>query len=58
MHNIGLEEVTNIQEGVKDVIVQLGQNVSFREFSSLIREDASQVQFILEGVSLLTHWVP
>ena len=44
VHKIGLEEVANIQEGVKEVITQLGQNVSFREFSALIREEESQVQ--------------
>jgi len=54
VHNIGLEEVTNIQEGVKDVIAQLGQNVSFREFSSLIREDASQ-EFASESDALSTY---
>ena len=47
--------MTNIQGGVKDVIAQLGQNVSFREFSSLIREDASQVGTVYFGRCILTH---
>ena len=43
VHNIGLEEVARIQEGVQEVITMLGQNTSAREFSSLIRKDISQV---------------
>ena len=43
VHNIGLEEVARIQEGVQEVITMLGQNTSVREFSSLIRKDISQV---------------
>ena len=44
VHNIGLVEVSHIQEGVKDLIQQLGQNVSFKEFASRIRADVSQVE--------------
>ena len=43
VHNIGLEEVARIQEGVQEVITMLGQNTSAREFSSLIRKDKTQV---------------
>ena len=43
VHNIGLAEVAVIQEGVQEVINRLGQNTSFREFASLMREDVSQV---------------
>ena len=43
VHNIGLAEVASIQEGVQEVITMLGQNTSFREFASLMREDVSQV---------------
>ena len=47
VHNIGLAEVAVIQEGVQEVISRLGQNTSFREFASLMREDVSQVVHIL-----------
>ena len=47
VHNIGLVEVSHIQEGVKDLIQQLGHNTSFREFASLIRADVSQVQICI-----------
>ena len=43
VHNIGVSEVARIQEGVQEVITMLGQNISAREFSSLIRKDISQV---------------
>ena len=43
VHNIGLAEVAVLQEGVQEVISRLGQNTSFREFASLMREDVSQV---------------
>ena len=36
-----------LQEGVQEVINRLGQNTSFREFASLMREDVSQVVHIL-----------
>jgi len=54
VHDIGLVEVSHIQEGVKDLIQQLGQNISFREFASLIRADVSQ-EFDSEFEALATY---
>jgi len=54
VHNVGLEEVAKIQEGVKEVMQQLGQNVSFREFASLIRNDLSQ-EFSSQSEALATY---
>jgi len=54
VHKIGLAEVAAIQEGVREVIAQLGKNVSFREFSSMIREDQSQV-FSSESDAINTY---
>jgi len=54
VHNIGLVEVSHIQEGVKDLIQQLGQNVSFKEFASHIRADVSQ-EFDSESEALTTY---
>merc|ERR1719233_1509969 len=54
VHNIGLAEVAVIQEGVQEVITMLGQNTSFREFASLMREDVSQ-EFTSESDALSTY---
>jgi len=57
VHNIGLEEVANIQEGVKEVIEKLeGQNasMSFKDFSNKIRKDITQ-EFSNEEEAISTY---
>jgi len=54
VHNTGLAEVSQIQEGVRDVIQQLGQNASFGEFAALMRADVSQ-EFDSEFEALATY---
>jgi len=43
VHNIGMEEVEKLKEGVKEVITQLGLTATFKEFVSQMRDDNSQI---------------
>jgi len=42
VHNIGLEEVAKLNEGVKVIIEKMGMKMSTKEFADFIRNDKSQ----------------